>query len=347
MPLSPHGTTSSATDHAAQAAFEALLGQGDLLLNALINFQGAFTPPPFLTGDEGDRIYLLSPAAATGHGGTTTTTSTSGTASSTLTGTAGHLQINLMWDASVSSAPAGFKTAVIYAAQYFESIISSNEKLNIQVGYGEVGGTTLGAGVLGAAGPYGINESYASYKSQFAAHATSADQQTVLANMSSTDPTHGANIFVATGEAKALGLLSTYTGVDGVMGFAVNTNNLFTYDPAHRAVAGEYDFIGVAEHELSHALGRIAILSATQVTPLDLLRYSAPGVHDLGTSVQGYFSINGGTTNLDWYATSSDLGDWASSAGYDANTAYAAIGVQNNFTHVDVQQLNALGYALV
>ena len=57
--------------------------------------------------------------------------------SPTLVGSAGGLGINLIWDSSVASAPAGFMQAAIAAAQLYTTEFSNPEVINIQVGYGE------------------------------------------------------------------------------------------------------------------------------------------------------------------------------------------------------------------
>jgi hypothetical protein len=53
------------------------------------------------------------------------------------------MQINITWDASTASAPAGFQTAVNAAVQYLENTFSAPITINISVGWGEVGGTAL------------------------------------------------------------------------------------------------------------------------------------------------------------------------------------------------------------
>ncbi len=311
-----------------------------------------------------DGAFLLTGVGATG-GGFGATTGGAGTGGTTVTpgGTTGaaatKFVINLKYDASAAAMPAAMKAALAAAANYFMHLFANTETVNLTVGYGKVGTTTLGAGTLGAAGPYGITETYAAFKAQIGSHITSADQQTVYNNMGA-DPTNGGKIFLATAEAKALGLLSTYTSTDGIMGFAkawssTNTSGVkWDYDPSNGITAGNYDFYGVALHEIAHALGRIAILGspAGQYSAMDLFRYSGVdangnGVHSLKQTTPAYFSIDGGKTNLDWYSTTSDLGDWAASAGNDANNAYAASGVVNSFTHTDVVQMNALGFALL
>jgi len=160
-----------------------------------------------------------------------------------------------------------------------------------------------------------------------------------------TDPTHGGRIYVASAEAKALGLMAPDApGLDGVMGFSSRYG--FSYDPANRGVSGKFDFIGVVEHELTHALGRIALLGTGYDSALDLFRYSADGVHALSPTTRAYFSVDGGHTNQAWFATTSDLGDWASSPTADANNAFATAGTPNVFSAVDIMEMNALGYAL-
>jgi hypothetical protein len=53
-------------------------------------------------------------------------------------------------------------------------------------------------------------------------------------------------------EAKALGLL-LYRGTDGLIG--LDSSAFWTFNPNARSVGGEFDFIGVAEHEISEVLG--------------------------------------------------------------------------------------------
>ena len=264
---------------------------------------------------------------------------------------AANATINLIWDNAALAAPAAFRAAVTWTAQYFQSLITNPVTINLRVGYGEVDGSSLGGGVLGAAGPdRGTGLTYAQYRNALATYGgTSAAARTIVNNLPAADPFNGAPVYVASAEAKALGLMpATDTGIDGSMGFAADpSGTLWAYDPANRAVPGRYDLVGVVEHELSHALGRIAIggTYGTWVSALDVFRYSAPGVHSPIGGGNAYFSIDGGATRLASFSTSSDLGDWASSAGADANVAYSGVGVANQFTQTDITELNALGFA--
>jgi hypothetical protein len=258
--------------------------------------------------------------------------------------------INLIWDAQALAAPAAFRSALTDAAQYIGSLITNPITINISVGYGEIQGSPLGNGVLGAGGPdQGIGQTYAQYRSDLATHITSATTQTIVNNLPVADPSRGGTIYVASAEEKALGLLSgTATGLDGSVGFAADPGGtLFTYDPNNRAVAGKYDLIGTAEHELTHALGRIAMggTYGNWISALDVFRYASPGVHSPNAGGAAYYSIDGGTTNLDWFSGTSDLGDWSTGSGNDANNAYSNPGVVNLFTPADITELDALGFA--
>ncbi|HEY4174506.1 MAG TPA: hypothetical protein VGM42_15855 [Rhodopila sp.] len=107
----------------------------------------------------------------------------------------------------------------------------------------------------------------------------------------------------------AVGATAAYgTETDAAIGFALDpTGRTFNDSPTGSAIPGEVDFIGVAEAEIGHALGRVSSLGIS--TSLDLYRYTSPGKIGTPGASATYFSINGGTTNLDNFATSMDYGD--------------------------------------
>jgi hypothetical protein len=71
-------------------------------------------------------------------------------------------------------------------------------------------------------------------------------------------------------------------------------------------------------------------------------------VHDFSGTTPGYFSLNGGATNLDNFNTNpnGDAGDWAGSAGHDSFLAFSSSGVVNAVSQTDVRLMNVLGYTI-
>jgi autotransporter passenger strand-loop-strand repeat protein len=259
------------------------------------------------------------------------------------------LVIDISYDSSVNNAPAAFKAAVADAVAFFESWFTNPITIKIDVGYDEVDGQALGAGSLGESLIFLDSYSYSQITNALLASAMSADQTTAAGTLPSADPA-GGNYWVATAEAKALGLLGASSSVDGYVGFSSSAP--FTYDPNNRAVPGEYDFIGVVEHEISEVLGRILLVGATigntpnSYGPLDLFHYASPGVRDFVGTQAGYFSIDGGTTNLDNFNTNpnGDFGDWAATAENDSFLAFGSPGVENAVSPADLREMNILGY---
>ena len=55
-----------------------------------------------------------------------------------------------------------------------------------------------------------------------------------------------------------MGVLPNDLSNDGTFTFGGGFS--YTYDPNNRAVAGKFDFIGVAMHEISEIMGRIGLM---------------------------------------------------------------------------------------
>jgi hypothetical protein len=312
---------------------------------------------PVLYGDTADGRTPDSPPQAPFQLSPEAQSYSSGTSGSTASGTtvtassSSGLTVEITWDFSVASAPAGFETAVENAVQYLESKISNPVTLNINVGYGEIDGVAMGSGALGESDSYLINVSYSQLRSALQANANSSVDQSVLASLPSTAPVNG-NFWLTTAEAKALDLIAPLsTSIDGYVGFS--SSYPFTYNDSSGVALGTYDFNGVVMHELTEVMGRLLLTGDTIGSApnsyglLDLLHYSSGGVRDFSASTPGYFSTDGGATALGAFNTASgDPGDWASTVTDDSFDAFSTAGVVTAVSRNDFAEMDAIGWNL-
>lgn len=258
----------------------------------------------------------------------------------------GGLHINFIADASVANAPSAFVSALQTAASMIEASVSNNITLNIEVGWGEIAGQAIPAGVAEGGTNGDIFQSYATVASELKANVSGPAAASL--NLPATNPFGGVSYDVSGAQAKAWGLTpATSTGIDGEIG--VSSSGW-----------PSTDYVAVLLHEITHAMGRNSGWGGTNndTTPLDLFRYSPmgfittdgslvnPSIHPNATGLQ-YFSIDGGKTPLAYFSNSSDYGDWATTnlTANDPNNAYLG-GNSNALTIADFVELGAMGYQL-
>jgi len=195
------------------------------------------------------------------------------------------MQINVTFDQNVATLPAGFVAAVDYVVNYFDNTFTNRVSVNIDVGYGEIAGQSLGAGALGESETSIDSLSYQQTLAALKANEPSSTQQAAYATLPASSPLAGGTLWMATAQEKALGLLApTDAGIDGYVGFS--SVDPFSYATNAPPAAGQYYFVGVVEHEITEVLGRDSWLGddlggTTSYSVMDLFRYSAPGVRDL------------------------------------------------------------------
>uniref|UniRef100_Q01TP5 Ice-binding protein C-terminal domain-containing protein n=1 Tax=Solibacter usitatus (strain Ellin6076) TaxID=234267 RepID=Q01TP5_SOLUE len=262
------------------------------------------------------------------------------------------LVFNPIFDASTSSAPAGFFVAFNSAVQFLESQYSDPITINLNVGWGEINGGSLSPGNLGQSS---TNQqgfySYSTVKTALTNDSKSASDATAIAHLPANYPGGAGNIFVmSNAEAKALGLLpGNAAGKDGAVGF--NSTASYTFDPNNRAIAGEYDFVGLAEHELTEIMGRYGLgqngAASGRFSPIDLFRYLSSGVLDTTPANGAYFSIDGGNTVINTFngTGGGDLSDW-SGATLDSFNHNLTLGKELDVTPGDITVTDVIGYDL-
>ena len=263
------------------------------------------------------------------------------------TNQANAIIFNNNWNASVTGAvnSADIKAGILEAEAAFTTNFSNPATININIGWGESNGSTVTGGQAGISAASMIG------------YLTLPKLVTTLSTFE-TIPTGqtGPNLIAFTrANAKALGLVApTSTILDGAIGFSTTLN--WDFNQADGITAGAYDFVGVAEHEITEILGRSTGVGAYGIgnyqMPLDLFRYSAPGVHSYTYSgTTAYFSLDGGVTNLGTFDTTLDGGDRADwltgsvvgSPG-DVQNAYLNYGT-TKLSSSDLTLLRSIGWA--
>jgi len=289
----------------------------------------------------------------------------------------------------------GFQTSGnFWSASYNDPIT-----INLQIDF-----ASLGAGILGSASTATQSATYSSVRTALIGDASTASDASAVAGLPAgpalsfyTNNRAGSVIFDNDGSAnntvidlpqanaKALGLRAANDpAIDGSITFSSNFNFDFAHGPT--IGAGLFDFVGVATHEIGHALGffsgvdtvdffsgagggaaqdlnggslGIGTLDPFRVfTVLDLYRHSATSqtvsatTLDLATGDTPYFSLNG-ATNLGTFSTGVSNGDgrqashWKDNLGLGIMDPTLAPGEKGDLKALDYLAVDVIGYNLV
>lgn len=301
-----------------------------------------------------------------------------------------QLSFSLTYDPAIDPlALAGFQAAAARWSSVFQDPIT----VSLNVAF-----RPLGAGIIGSTGSASAAFSYASYKSALTLDRTSANDFSavnslqsgntfnLLLNRTSNSPfgsgsatpyldndgdANNRTVRVNLANARALGLYQASGGqTDGSVTFS--SAFAFDFDPSNGITAGMIDFVGVATHEIGHALGFVSGVdsldtrttpptdeSLTLVRPLDLFRFSTEsralgdGVIDWTADTRNkYFSIDGGDTNLGLFSTGTVFGDgrqashWKDNLGIGIMDPTASRGELLSISALDLTAFDVIGYDL-
>jgi hypothetical protein len=265
------------------------------------------------------------------------------------------LTINVTYDSSVTNLGTltQVQTAFGAAVQTIQTLYTNASTVNITVysaNAGSFGDIALGKSRFS----YYTGYAYSDVKNALTLARTTAADTNSVASLPASDPTtagpHGWGIPAA--EAKALkisGVNPNDPSQDGSVGFATDVN--YTFDPNNRVVPGEFDFIGVAEHELTEVMGRSSLIldAGKGYFPYDLFRFTGSGVRSFDPNDTGvYFSVDNGITTLKSYNPNNggDIQDWTTSTPRDSFDAFITSGVEGTLSAADLTALDIIGYRL-
>ena len=308
-------------------------------------------------------------------------------------GSSAHATLFNLTSTGNALADAGFSQAAATISAFFNDPVT----VNITAGF-----ANLGPGILGSASSNQASYGFGAWKGAMAADATSADDATMVAGLPggatygklinrTSDNPNGANsatpylhggitqVRLSNGNAKALGLIAgNAAGQDA----AITFSNQFAwdFDRTDGIGAGLLDFVGVAIHELMHAMGFISGVDILDInnplsnppgglfpgaafdpfaSGLDFTRHSAASVAagaNMDWTVDNRnkaFSIDGGASFLvgNAWSTGRNFGDGQQASHWRDNLGLGIMdptaqppGALNLITPLDLQALDVIGW---
>ena len=284
-----------------------------------------------------------------------------------------------------AQADAGFQAA----ADFWSSTFDDDIEININSGF-----ASLDDGVIASAGSARINSTFSDVRNALLADATNAldsgfanslsttNDFNVLINRTSDNPNGNgsATPYVAQqsvllynrANAKAIGLIAADdSNLDAAITFNSDLN--FDFDPSDGIGAGQFDFIGVAIHEIGHAMGFTSGVDTLEfnsgrpaansqfATIFDFARHSADSIAagaelDLTADSRTKFvSFDGGLTTgapgINHFSRGARFGGsmrqashWRDGLGLGIMDPTIGFGEETLVTELDINAFDVIGY---
>ncbi len=276
-----------------------------------------------------------------------------------VSGSGAGLTIIPTFNANIDAAT---QTVINNAIAFYQNTFTDNITVNIEFHNMSTG---LGQSVF-----FVFNVPYTSYRTALGANATSPDDATALANTPSgtTNPvTASSNIQVKSPNGRALGISTPEQPFGGACPTASFTGSgCIGLNVALANSIGPGILMTVVEHEIDEVLGLGSALQGT-TTPADpwtedLFRWANAGHRSFATNTStthpcgsgtgaSFFSIDGGTTDLDDFNNCNnggDYGDWITHTPSQVQDAFinGSASPSLSVTSPEVRALDVIGYTI-
>jgi hypothetical protein len=277
------------------------------------------------------------------------------------------ITLNITYDASVTNGTpftSQIKVALGTITNTFHVLFTNSSTVNITCYWGNAGpfvedSIQVSASQFIEGGPFG----YAQITNALRKARVTLNDTNAVASLPATSPIGTNQWWLPRAQAKALNLGTNASNQvffsnrndainDGSITFG--TDVLFDFSPTNRAATGKFDFIAVAEHEISEVMGRTYELdqyASGIFIPYDLFRFTNSGARSLVLGADNaYFSVNNGTNNLKMFYEGYDSDpyldacDWQPTGLADAFDVYGAFGQILPLSELDMIAMDIMGY---